>query len=146
MPPPGASVPAFAATAEAASSPPHANIQGKTRRQRMMERVLGICRGCDTFCSESPRPILIFFAAEKNGPPAVVVAATMSASDSNFVAAKKNGFACSGRGDYDLPRPILIFVAAKKNGFACYGRSSNEVPRPILISSPQRRMVSPATP
>ena len=50
----------------------------------------------------------------------MVVAATMSASDSNFVAAKKNGFACSGRGDYDLPRPILIFVVAKKNGFACY--------------------------
>ena len=51
----------------------------------------------------------------------------MSASDSNFVAAKKNGFACSGRGDYDLPRPILIFVAAKKNWFAYYGRRGNEV-------------------
>ena len=53
----------------------------------------------------------------------------MSASDSNFVAAKKNGFACSGRGDYDLPRPILIFVAAKKNGFACR-------------TTPQRRVAS----
>ena len=53
----------------------------------------------------------------------------MSASDSNFVAAKKNGFACSGRGDYDLPRLILIFVAAKKNGFACR-------------TTPQRRVAS----
>ncbi|MCI7748871.1 MAG: hypothetical protein MSH61_00725 [Bacteroidales bacterium] len=59
----------------------------------------------------------------------MVVAATMSASDSNFVAAKKNGFACSGRGDYDLPRPILIYVAAKKNGFACR-------------TTPQRRVAS----
>ena len=49
----------------------------------------------------------------------MVVAATMSASDSNFVAAKKNGFACSGRGGNKVSRPILIFVAAKKNGSAC---------------------------
>ena len=31
------------------------------------------------------------------------------------------------------PRPILIFVAAKKNGSACSGRSSNYVSRPTLI-------------
>ena len=35
------------------------------------------------------------------------------------VAAKENGFACSGRSGNDSPRPILIFVAAKKNSFAC---------------------------
>ena len=33
-----------------------------------------------------------------------------------FVAAKENGFACSGRSDNGLPQPILIFVAAKENG------------------------------
>ena len=44
-----------------------------------------------------------------------------------FVAAKENGFACSGRSGNDLPRPILFFVAAKENGSACYGRSGNEV-------------------
>ena len=43
MPPPGASAPAFAATAEPASCPPSCNIQGKTRLQRVMERVLGGC-------------------------------------------------------------------------------------------------------
>ena len=74
----------------------------------------------------------------------MVVAATMSASDSNFVAAKKNGFACSGRGDYDLPRPILIFVAAKKNGFACSDRGDNELPRLILFFVPAKEMVPPA--
>ncbi|MBS7290730.1 MAG: hypothetical protein KIG58_00200 [Bacteroidales bacterium] len=63
----------------------------------------------------------------------MVVAATMSASDSNFVAAKKNGFACSGRGDYDLPRLILIFVAAKQNGFVCSDRGGYDLPRPILF-------------
>ena len=31
-----------------------------------------------------------------------------------FVAAKENGFACSGRRGTDFPRPILIFVAAKE--------------------------------
>ena len=39
----------------------------------------------------------IIVVTVENGPPAVVVAATRSASDSNFVAAKENGFACSGR-------------------------------------------------
>ena len=29
--------------------------------------------------------------------------------------------------------PILFFVAAKKNGFACSGRSDNGLPQPILI-------------
>ena len=33
-----------------------------------------------------------------------------------FVAAKKNGSACSDHGDNGLPQPILIFVAAKENG------------------------------
>ena len=40
MPPPGASAPAFAATVKPARARPNANIQGKTRRQRVMERVL----------------------------------------------------------------------------------------------------------
>ena len=78
----------------------------------------------------------------------------MSASDSNFVAAKKNGFACSGCGDYDLPRPILIFVAAKQNGFVCSDRGGYDLSRPILIfvaakkngfacrTTPQRRVAS----
>ena len=38
-----------------------------------------------------PRPILIFVLATKDSPPAAAVAATMSASDSNFFAAKTNG-------------------------------------------------------
>ena len=44
-----------------------------------------------------------------------------------FVAAKKNGSACSDHGDNGLPQPILIFVAAKENGFACSGRRGNDV-------------------
>ena len=90
-------------------------------------------------------------------PPSTVVAATRSASDSNFVAAKENSFACSGRGSYDLPCLILIllqqrrmvspaavvaatrsasdynFVAAKENGFACSGCSDKDLSRPLLI-------------
>ena len=41
--------------------------------------------------------------------------------------------ACYCRSGYDLSRPILIFVAAKENGFACSGRRCNDPPRPILI-------------
>ena len=52
-------------------------------------------------------------------PPSTVVAATRSASDSNFVAAKENGFACSGRG-------------------------GNEVRVRFYSSSLRRRTVSPA--
>ena len=40
MPPPGASAPAFAATVKPARARPMQIIQGKTRRQRVMERVL----------------------------------------------------------------------------------------------------------
>ena len=78
----------------------------------------------------------------------------MSASDSNLRRRKAEWFPWSGRGDYDLPRPILIFVAAKKNGFACSGRGDYDLPRPILIfvaakkngfacrTTPQRRVAS----
>ena len=51
--------------------------------------------------------------------PAAVVAATSSASDSNFLSCKEEWPACSDRSGDDLPRPNLIFVAAKKNGSAC---------------------------
>ena len=90
---------------------------------------------------EVQRPILFFVASKENGPPttavaastfrvrfysslprrrtvspAAVVAATSSASDSNFLSCKEEWPACIGRRGNDLPRPILIFVAAKKNG------------------------------
>ena len=77
--------------------------------------------------------------------PATVVAATRSASDTNFRRSKENGSACSCRGCNDLPRPILIFVAAEKNGFACNGRSGNGIPRPIQIFVAAKKVVPPAT-
>ena len=43
-------------------------------------------------------PIPIFVAAEKNGPPAVVVAATTSEADSNLRCGKEEWPACSGCG------------------------------------------------
>ena len=49
--------------------------------------------------------------------PATAEAATRSASDSNLrrrKEEKKNGFACSDRGDNELPRLILFFVPAKE--------------------------------
>ncbi|MCI7748749.1 MAG: hypothetical protein MSH61_00105 [Bacteroidales bacterium] len=54
--------------------------------------------------------------AVENGPPAAVVAATNSASDSVLRCSKGKWLACYGRSGNDLPRPILFFVAAKKNG------------------------------
>ena len=42
-----------------------------------------------------------------------------SASDSILRRCKEEWPACSGSRDDDPPRPILIFVAAKKNGSAC---------------------------
>ena len=77
--------------------------------------------------------------------PATVVAATRSASDSNFRSCKGEWPACSGRRRNGLPHPILFFVAAKENSFACYGRSGNEVRVRFHSSLPRRRMVSPAT-
>ena len=63
-----------------------------------------------------------------------------------FVAAKENGFACSGRCGRDLPRPILFFVAAKKNGSACCGRGGNNLPRPILFFVAAKKNGPPADP
>ena len=52
--------------------------------------------------------------------------------------------ACSARRGNDLPHPILIFVAAKENGFACSGRGGYDVRVRFYSSLPQRRMVPPA--
>ena len=52
-------------------------------------------------------------------PPAAAVAATRSASDSNFRSCKGEWPACSGRRRNGLQHPILFFVAAKENGFVC---------------------------
>ena len=102
-------------------------------------------------------------------PPATAVAATRSASDSNFrsgkgewfrllrpwrqrgplpilifVAAAENSFACSSRCGNALPRLILIIVAAKENGFACSGRGGYDVHIRFYSPLPRKRMVSPA--
>ena len=70
------------------------NIQGKARRQRVMERVLRdgpLPASILDFMARlenrrkkavaqrqrGPRPILIFVLATKNGPPAAAVAATI---------------------------------------------------------------------
>ena len=76
--------------------------------------------------------------------PAAAVAATMSASDSNLRCHEGEWPACSARRGNDLPRPILIFVAAKKNGSACNGRGGYEVRVRFHSSLPRRRMVPPA--
>ena len=60
------------------------------------------------------------------------------------IDATENSFACSARRGNDLPRPILIFVAAKKNGSACNGRGGYEVRVRFHSSLPRRRMVPPA--
>ena len=91
-----------------------------------------------------PRPILFFVAAKKNGSACSGYRTTRSAADSNFFAATENGFACSGSRDDDLPRPILIFVAAKKNGSACRDRIGDDLPRPILIFVAAKKNGSPA--
>ena len=60
-------------------------------------------------------------------PPAVVVAATRSASDSNFRCCKGEWFRLQLSLRQRGPNPILIFAAAKENGSACSCRSGNEV-------------------
>ena len=73
-------------------------------------------------------------------PPAVFVAATMSASDSNFRCRKGEWFRLQRPWRLRCPHPILIFVAAKRNGSACSGRSSDEVRLRFYSSLPRRRM------
>ena len=63
-----------------------------------------------------------------------------------FVAAKENGFACSGRRGSDLPRLILFFVAAKENGSACSDHGDNGLPQPILIFVAAKENGPPADP
>ena len=123
MPPPGASEPAFAATVEPAST----QITSDLPTARLIyKRVLGDGLLLASILDFRPRfgnRCSVIAAAVRNGPPATSVAAKRfsvrfysslpqkrtarllrpsphrpSASDSNFVAAKKNGSACSGRG------------------------------------------------
>ena len=78
-------------------------------------------------------------------PPTVVVAATRSASDTNFLCDNREWFRLQRSMRQQGPRPILIFVAAKGNGFAYSCRSGNEVRIRFHSSLRQRRMVPPAT-
>ena len=100
-------------------------------------------------CEVSGRQIIIRLCKQESEvkmvSPATVVAATRSASDTNFRSSKESGSACYGRGCNDLPRPILIFVAAEKNGFACSCRGCNDLPRPILIFVAAEKVIPPAT-
>ena len=57
----------------------------------------------------------IIVVTVENGPPAMAVAATRSASDSILRCRKGEWLACSGRSGSDLLRPILFFVVAKEN-------------------------------
>ena len=77
-------------------------------------------------------------------PPTVVVAATRSASDTNFLCDNREWFRLQRSMRQQGPRPILIFVAAKGNGFAYSCRSGNEVRVRFHSSLRQRRMVPPA--
>ena len=69
-------------------------------------------------CEVSGRQLIIRLCKQESEvkmvPPATVVVARCSASDSNLRSGKENGSACYGRGGKDFPRPILIFVAAKR--------------------------------
>ena len=54
----------------------------------------------------------IIVVTVENGPPAMAVAATRSASDSILRCRKGEWLACSGRSGSDLLRPILFFFVA----------------------------------
>ena len=72
----------------------------------------------------------IIVVTVENGPPAMAVAATRSASDSILRCRKGEWLACSGRRRNEVPHPILFFVAAKENSFACSSRSGGDLPHP----------------
>ena len=76
--------------------------------------------------------------------PATAVAATRSASDSNFRCRKGEWPACSNRCGSDLPRPILISVATKENGPPAAVVAAAIFRVRFYSSLPQRRMVPPA--
>ena len=92
-----------------------------------------------------PRPILISLPRSRMVSPAVDIAATSSASDSNFRCRKGEWPACSDRRGNNLPRPILISVAAKENGSACNGRGGYVVRFRFHSPLQRRKMVPPAT-
>ena len=79
---------------------------------------------CSDRCgTDFPRPIPIFVAAKKNGPPAMLIAAAIFRVRFHSPLLRSRMVSPAGRRDNDLPRPILFFVAAKENGFAGSGRS-----------------------
>ena len=91
-----------------------------------------------------PCPFLISVAAKMNGPPAAVVAATTSAADTNFLCGNREWFRLQRLLRQRGPRPILFFVAAEKNGSACSGCRDNDLPRPNLIFVAAKKNGPPA--
>ena len=76
--------------------------------------------------------------------PAAAVAATMSASDSNFRSGKGEWFRLQRPWRLRCPRPILFFVAAKENGPPAAVVAATNFRDRFYFSLPQRRMVPPA--
>ena len=72
----------------------------------------------------------IIVVTVENGPPAMAVAATRSASDSILRCRKGEWPACSGRSGDDFPHSILFFVVAKENSFDCSSRSGGDLSHP----------------
>ena len=69
-------------------------------------------------CEVSGRQLIIRLCKQESEvkmvSPATAVAATRSASDTNFRRSKESGSACYSCGGNGFPRLILIFVAAKR--------------------------------
>ena len=92
-----------------------------------------LCASILDFRSRLANRCSVLAAAVRNGPPTVVVAATRSVSDSNFLCGNREWFRLLRSLRQRVPRPILFCAAAKKNGSACSPRR-DKGPCPILFS------------
>ena len=100
---------------------------------------------CSSCCgNDVPRPILFFVAAKKNGSACSGYRTTRSAADSNFFCGNREWFRLQRLSRQRGPCPILIFVAVEKNGSACSGCRDNDLPRPNLIFVAAKKNGPPA--
>ena len=89
---------------------------------------------CSSCCgNDVPRPILFFVAAKKNGSACSGYRTTRSAADSNFLCGNREWFRLQRLSRQRSSASDSILRSCKEEWPACRGRRGNDLPRPILI-------------
>ena len=100
---------------------------------------------CSSCCgNDVPRPILFFVAAKKNGSACSGYRTTRSAADSNFLCGNREWFRLQRLSRQRSSASDSILRSCKEEWPACRGRRGNDLSHLILIFVAAKKNGSPA--